>query len=197
MDPYQPEPWHDYFLATSGASAALAGLLFVAISLHIRYIATDPQYRGISRGALIGLVNVLVVSLVPLVAQPAGWLGRELIGIGAGSIAVGGAYQLASIRRSGWHVHRSSLRRSGFGYLLSMGGVAAGLSISFRVGPGLYILALILVVVLVWSLWDAWVLLMGVADEEMEAGERAPEGRSLGPALRLGETATAACRVQQ
>ena len=172
---YQPEPWHDFFLATSGASAALAGLLFVAISLHVRYIAGDREYRGISRGALIGLINVLVISLVPLVAQPAGWLGPELVAIGAGSIAVGGAYQLASIRRSGWRVPRSSLQRSGFGYLLSVGGVIAGLSISFRVGPGLYIVAFILVVVLLWSLWDAWVLLMGVADEEL-AGERKGHG---------------------
>jgi modulator of FtsH protease len=195
MDQYQPERWHDYFLATSGASAALAGLLFVAISLHIRYIATDPQYRGISGGALIGLVNVLVVSLVPLVAQPSGWLGPELVGIGAGSIAAGAAYQLAAIRRpyltqpstrdpghptrsawrlGGWHVRRSNLQRSGLGYLLSLGGVVAGLSITFRVGPGLYILALILVVVLVWSLWDAWVLLLGIADEEMEAERTGP-----------------------
>src|SRR5215471_15360395 len=115
MGQYQAEPWHDYFLATSGASAALAGLIFVAISLHVRYIATDPQYRGISRGALIGLVNVLVVSLVPLVAQPAGWLGPELVALGAGSIAAGGAFQLAAIRRSGWRVRRSSLQRSGLG----------------------------------------------------------------------------------
>ena len=174
MDPYQQEPWHDYFLATSGASAALAGLLFVATSLHIRYIATDPVYRGMSRGSIIGLVNVLVLSLVALVHQPPGWLGPELAGIGAGYIAAGGAYQLASIRRSGWHVPRSTLQRSGFGYLLAIAGVAGGLSISFRAGPGLYILAFILVAVLLWSLWDAWVLLMGVADEEMAAERKGP-----------------------
>jgi len=171
MDLYKQEPWHDYFLATSGASAALAGLLFVAISLHIRYIATDPVYRSTSRGSVIGLVNVLVLSLVALVPQPAGWLGLELVGIAAAFIAVYGAYELASMRRSAWRIRRSTLQRSGFGYMLAIAAVAGGLSISFRVGPGLYILAFILVVVLLWSLWDAWGLLMGVADEEI-ASER-------------------------
>jgi hypothetical protein len=143
--------------------------LFVAISLHIRYIATDREYRSMSRGALIGLVNVLIISLVPLVSQPAQWLGLELVGIGVGSIAGGGAYQLASMRRGRWQVPRSSICRSGFGYLLSTGGVVAGLSIVFGVGPGLYLLAFCLAVVLLWSLWDAWTLLMGVADDETAA----------------------------
>jgi len=174
MGAYQQEMWHDYFLATSGASAALAGLLFVAISLHIRSIATDPGYRNISRGSLIGLVNVLVISLVPLAAQPAGWLGPELVAIGAASIAVAGTYQVASIRWRGRPVTRSSLWRSGFGLLLSIGGVLAGLSISFRVGPGLYIIAVTLVVVLLWSLWDAWILLMFVADDEIAAERKEP-----------------------
>jgi modulator of FtsH protease len=174
MDPYRPELWHDFFLATSGASAALAGLLFVAISLHIEAIASDLEYRGISRGSLLGLVNVLVVSLVPLVAQPAGWLGKELVGIGAASIAAGAAYQLAAIRRSGWHVRRSILMRTGFGSLLSIGGIGAGLSIALEVGPGLYIIAFLLVVVLLWSLWDAWVLLMFVANDEIAAERKRP-----------------------
>jgi len=41
MDPYRPEGWHDFFLATAGAAAGLTGLLFVAMSLHMRFIATD------------------------------------------------------------------------------------------------------------------------------------------------------------
>jgi hypothetical protein len=174
MDAYQSEAWHDFFIATSGALAALAGLMFVAISLHIESIASDPEYRSMARGGLIGLVNVLVVSLVPLVAQPQGWLGWELVAIGAGSIAVGVAYQLVSIRRIGWQVRTSNLRRSGFGYVLSLGGAVAGLTIAFVVGPGLYILAPILVVVLLWSLWDAWVLLMFVADDELAADRKGP-----------------------
>jgi modulator of FtsH protease len=174
MDQYRPELWHDFFLATSGASAALAGLLFVAISLHIEAIASDPEYRGISRGSLLGLVNVLVVSLVPLVVQPAGWLGRELVAIGAASIAAVAAYQLAATWRRGVHVRRSILLRTGFGSLLSIGGIVAGLSIAVEVGPGLYIIATLLVVVLLWSLWDAWVLLMFVATDEMAADRKGP-----------------------
>jgi modulator of FtsH protease len=169
MDPYQPQPWHDYFLAIAGASAALAGLLFVATSLHVRYIATSPDHRGRSRDSLSGLIIVLVLSLVTLVPQPTVWFGLELIVIVAGYIAVGGAFQLAEIRGAGRHLPRSVFKRTGFGYLLAVAGVLAGLSITLRTGPGLYLLGIILVVVLLWSLWNAWVLLMGVADEEIAA----------------------------
>jgi len=34
-----------------------------------------------------------------------------------------------------------------------------------------FIVAFILVAVLLWNLWDAWVLLMSVADEEIAKGE--------------------------
>ncbi len=48
-----------------------------------------------------------------------------------------------------------------------------GLSVALRAGPGLFIVAFILVAVLLWNLWDAWVLLMGVADEEITKGRPA------------------------
>ena len=38
----------------------------------------------------------------------------------------------------------------------------------FRAGPGLYAISFIAIVIVVWNLWDAWVLLMGVADEEID-----------------------------
>lgn len=43
----------------------------------------------------------------------------------------------------------------------------------FRIGPGLYVAATIAVAIMVWSLWNAWVLMVGVADEEIEADQRA------------------------
>lgn len=170
MDLYQPDQWHDFFLATAGAAAALTGLLFVAISLHIRFVATDPTYRSMGRGSLVGLVMVLVLSLVVLIHQPAVWLGVELCVVGIAYIPLGGALQLASMRSSGTSNRRSALVRSGVGYLLAVIGVFGGLSVVLQLGPGLFIVAFILVGLLLWNLWDAWVLLMGVADDEIAKG---------------------------
>ena len=33
-DIYKPYEWHDFFLMSGGAAAALAGLVFVAVSIH-------------------------------------------------------------------------------------------------------------------------------------------------------------------
>jgi hypothetical protein len=35
---YQPEQWHSLFEAIAGASATLAGLIFVAVSLNLKEI---------------------------------------------------------------------------------------------------------------------------------------------------------------
>lgn len=169
MDPYQPELWHDFFLATAGAAAALTGLLFVAISLHLRYVATDAQYRGMARGSLVGLVMALVLSLAALIHQPSGWLGVELVAVGVAYTPFGGAIQLLQRRRKGVSIPRLTVWRAAGGYALALIGVLGGLSVAFRAGPGLFIIALILVAIVLWNLWNAWVLLMGVADEEIAA----------------------------
>jgi modulator of FtsH protease len=174
MDLYQPDQWHDFFLATAGAAAALTGLLFVAISLHIRYIATDVQYRSMARGSLIGLVMALVLSLAALLHQPSGWLGWELVGIGIAYAPFGGVYQLFKARRRVGRVPGNWVLRAGAGYLLALAGLLGGLSVALRAGPGLFVVAFIIVVIVLWNLWDAWVLLMGVADEELAAEGKGP-----------------------
>lgn len=173
MDAYQPEQWHDFFLATSGAAAALAGLLFVALSLHMRFIATEQVYRDMARGSLIGLVMALVLSLLVLVHQPAGWLGFEAGVAGAAYVVVFGGYQLFSLRRTGWHMPRQTVIRSLASYVLSLVGTVVAFGLSFRGGPGLYVVAIVVVVIVLWSLWNAWVLVIGVADEEIEAASKA------------------------
>src|SRR5580765_5651799 len=167
MDPYRPEGWHDFFLATAGAAAALTGLLFVAMSLHMRYIATDPYYRNLARGSLVGLVSVLLVSLIVLVDQPSTWVGIELVLFALLFLVAEGRYDAINYRRLRGGPARATLIRSGVGALLALAGLAGGLTIALQTGPGLYLIALVLISVTVWNLLNAWTLLIGVTDEEI------------------------------
>ena len=167
MDPYRAEGWHDFFLATAGAAAALTGLLFVAMSLHMRYVATDPYYRNLARGSLVGLVSVLLVSLIVLVDQPATWVGIELVLFALLFLVAEGRYDAINYRRLSGGRARATLIRSGIGALLALAGLGGGLTIAFQVGPGLYVIALVTITVTVWNLLNAWTLLIGVTDEEI------------------------------
>ena len=45
MAAFAPIEWHDLFLGAVGASAALTGLLFVAISINLEQILSSPIFR--------------------------------------------------------------------------------------------------------------------------------------------------------
>jgi hypothetical protein len=59
--------WHDFFVAEAGASAALAGLLFVAISINLTRILEYRHLPSRAVEALLALLSVLVVSTFALV----------------------------------------------------------------------------------------------------------------------------------
>jgi len=167
VEPYSPETWHDFFLAIAGAAAALTGLLFVSLSLHVRYIAASRNHRNTARGSLIGLVLVLVISLVVLIRQPATWTGLELALVNLLYIVFLGAYQVSVFRRMSWKVPSTTLTRSGLGYLLALAGMVGGYNLYVDTGAGLYLIAFQVISIVVWNLRNAWFLLMSVADQDL------------------------------
>jgi hypothetical protein len=167
VEPYSPETWHDFFLAIAGAAAALTGLLFVSLSLHVRFIAASRDHRNTARGSLIGLVLVLVISLVVLIRQPATWTGLELALVNLLYVVLVGTYQVGVIRRMNWKVSSRSVARSGLGYLLALTGMVGGFNLYAGTGPGLYLIAFQVIAIVVWNLRNAWFLLMSVADEDL------------------------------
>jgi hypothetical protein len=80
---YTAADWTDLFVASAGASAALTGLLFVAVSVNIQDIL---KYAGLPTRALqtlLLLLSAVVVSLVGLIpSQSTTALGAELLAIG-------------------------------------------------------------------------------------------------------------------
>ncbi|MGB0120861.1 MAG: hypothetical protein WBP55_07915 [Solirubrobacterales bacterium] len=72
--------WSDLFVAAAGASAALAGLVFVAVSINLESIIKGDGLPERSLVTLMLLIGVLLVSLFGLIpGQGAESLGLELL----------------------------------------------------------------------------------------------------------------------
>ena len=83
MHAYSAVEWGGLFLAGAGASAALTGLLFVAISINLDRILQGRGLPGRAGEAIVLLVAVLVVSMLGLVpGQSPTVLGAQLLGSG-------------------------------------------------------------------------------------------------------------------
>lgn len=75
-----PEGWSDFFVATAGAAAALAGLIIVAMTVNIQTILTIPgmtSRAAATIGSLILSVVSAVAGLIP--GQGAVALGAEVL----------------------------------------------------------------------------------------------------------------------
>jgi hypothetical protein len=59
--------WHDFFIATAGASAALTGLIFVGVSINLTRILSIPTLPGRASISMILLLTILIVTILLLV----------------------------------------------------------------------------------------------------------------------------------
>jgi hypothetical protein len=89
---YDPELWHDFYVAAAGASAALLGLAFVAISINLAPIIESAVLPRRALQTLIffayGLVSSLLV-LVPGLSDTALGVGQLVLGLGlVGLVAI-------------------------------------------------------------------------------------------------------------
>src|SRR6202165_52624 len=79
---YDPALWHDYFVVVGTGAAALTGLVFVAMTLHLDDITRNPVHRHRARSILTGLTAVFIrCALVLMGGQSARAIAVELIGV--------------------------------------------------------------------------------------------------------------------
>ena len=81
-----PEAFHDYFVASTGAGAALVGLLFVAVSIapeRTVMSGAPVERQAVATSAYTALLNAFFLSLVALLPQTnLGWAALVLSLIG-------------------------------------------------------------------------------------------------------------------
>ncbi|GAB3199895.1 hypothetical protein GCM10027261_30680 [Geodermatophilus arenarius] len=159
---YDPAAWHDLAVAAVGATAALTGLLFVAVSINLGRILAFPTLPRRAAATLVLLVALLAAGVFVLVpGQPVPALAAELAGTGV-LLAVGGAAELVRVPAEADAPRARRVLAAGLVLLPAGALLAAALSLVLGAGGGLYWLVGALVGGIAASCLNAWVLLVEI-----------------------------------
>jgi hypothetical protein len=147
--PYDPAAWQNFYVMMGGANAALTGLVFVALSIHLKAVLEHPLLKPRAVIALTVLATQIVIAAIVLTPQSSTWMGVEIFFLNASFLAV-------DLRnRRSFSISAASL------LTLAIRGVYiyAAISLFLGAGGGFYVLAFIIVVTLARTMASCWALL--------------------------------------
>jgi hypothetical protein len=160
---YDPSLWRDFFVMVGGGAAALTGLVFVAMTLHLEDIVHHPVHRHRARTILTGLTAVFLrCGLVLMGGQSGRAVAIELFAV----LIVVEVILYRSIREAIQSANTGVLLRTigSFACLVTeqIGAVALFLGAAW----GLYIVGVGMIASFVFMVPGAWLLLVGVESEQ-------------------------------
>lgn len=163
MNPVPAADWANFFVAEVGASAALSGLVVVAISINLVRILEIEALPARAAEALVILVSVLVLTSIGLMpGQPAAVFGAEMLAIGLLMFVVTGVIQWRSPTDAHipqWRRNIRPVMTAAASLPIVVGGVLILLGAA---SGGLYWIAAGVVLSLITGVFNAWVLLIEI-----------------------------------
>jgi hypothetical protein len=154
--------WNNFFTVSASAAAALAGLIFVGVSISLTRILSLPQLPGRALGSLILMLNVLIIGLLCLIPHQPEYLGIEVLVIGTGVWLVTLRLDLSLIRKSEAIHKKHSWQNIVFTQFSLLPYIIGGITILCEGYTGLYWLVPGVVFSFIKTVTDAWVLLVEI-----------------------------------
>ncbi len=162
MTAYDASEWTDLFVAVAGAGAALAGLVFVAVSINIDRILAG---EGLPDRALLTVLTLLMVVCVAIVGLIP---GQDHVALGAELLGLTAMFTYATVRLSRaslptgdapkeWLVGRIAVHAIAVVPLL-----VGAISLMAEGGGGLYWIVGGILGAIVGAVANAWVLLVEI-----------------------------------
>jgi hypothetical protein len=154
--------WHDFYVSLVTASAGLLGLLFVALSLHIRALTDqrNAELRSVARTVFLGYVTALGIGFFALLPQTLRALGTELLVLFIISTMLFIATARAGLRATGIGYQRTVTVAQfvvGFGFVAVT--LAAAIGVIAEEPVALYLVGASAVVGLLWGVFNTWELI--------------------------------------
>jgi hypothetical protein len=168
MDIYRPEQWHDFFMMVGGAAAALAGLVFVAMSLNLTIVFHDPTHRFRAMGTLAGFTSVFAICALVLMG------GQSHVAVGLEWFVVSGVVTIIYVNgyvqaiKQGRSAVGLGVRRLVSGTSCHVAEMIGALMLASGRAAGLYVAAVAMVTYVAYMVSGAWLLLVGIHQRERD-----------------------------
>ena len=154
--------WHDFNVALVTAAAGLLGLLFVALSIHIRALSEprNAELRSVARSIFLGYVVALAFGFLALLPQSLSALGVELLVLNLAASIPFAAAARSGLRAAGvGYSRRVTTLQFVAGFGLFGASFAGGIGVALGAPWALFLVATLAVVALLWGVFNTWELI--------------------------------------
>jgi hypothetical protein len=158
---YNPEEWNNFFVLVGTGSAALTGLVFVALSINLKDAAKDATHRYRAINMLSGFTSVFIVSALALMGhQTRRTLGIEWLAVSLLAAAINTNGYIQGLGSAGSRYALGLVRIAG-GSACYLGQIVGSSMLYLGSRAGIYIAAIALIVNFYFLVSGSWLLIVG------------------------------------
>jgi hypothetical protein len=158
---YVPEQWNNFFVLVGTGSAALTGLVFVALTINLKAVAQDATHRYRAINMLSGFTAAFVISALALMGhQTHRSLGIEWLLVASLTAGINTNGYVQGSRLAGSRYALSPVRIVG-GSACYLGQIVGSFIFLLGSTAGIYVAAIALIVNFYFLISGSWLLIVG------------------------------------